>query len=153
MPSRIRVVIVDDHPVVRFGLAAIINLQPDMIVVGEAGSGQEACSICAETTADVVLMDASHRCRAPVELAQPRRRRSHAGHAADESGGCPAAILRARRVREESYGDSSEGGRFLSPIESWGNRGLWPRLPPHAAPASPALAGWARAGPGRLGYS
>jgi DNA-binding NarL/FixJ family response regulator len=51
------VVIVDDHPVVRFGLAAIIGLQPDMTVVGEAGSGEEACDACAKRPADVVLMD------------------------------------------------------------------------------------------------
>jgi len=56
-PSVIRVVIVDDHPVVRFGLSAIISLQPDMDVVGEAGSGEEACSLCASQPADVVLMD------------------------------------------------------------------------------------------------
>jgi DNA-binding NarL/FixJ family response regulator len=53
----IRVIIVDDHPVVRFGLAAIIGLQPDMTVAGEAGSGEEACSVCAARQADVVLMD------------------------------------------------------------------------------------------------
>ena len=39
-------IIVDDHPVVRFGLAAIIGLQPDMAVAGEAGSGEEACALC-----------------------------------------------------------------------------------------------------------
>lgn len=53
----IRVIIVDDHPVVRFGLAAIIGLQPDMTVAGEAGSGEEACALCAARPADVVLMD------------------------------------------------------------------------------------------------
>jgi DNA-binding NarL/FixJ family response regulator len=53
----IRVILVDDHPVVRFGLAAIIGLQPDMVVVAEAGSGEEACSICANQPADVILMD------------------------------------------------------------------------------------------------
>lgn len=36
--TTIRVILVDDHPVVRFGLAAIIGLQPDMFVVAEAGS-------------------------------------------------------------------------------------------------------------------
>jgi two-component system, NarL family, response regulator len=53
----IRVAIVDDHPVVRFGLAAIISLQPDMVVVGEAGSGEDACAMCAARPIDVVLMD------------------------------------------------------------------------------------------------
>lgn len=56
-PAKIRVVIVDDHPVVRFGLATIISLQPDMTVAGEASSGEEACTLCAERRADVVLMD------------------------------------------------------------------------------------------------
>lgn len=55
--ATIRVIIVDDHPVVRFGLAAIIGLQPDMTVVGEAGSGEEACTLCAKRPADVILMD------------------------------------------------------------------------------------------------
>ncbi|MGH9832563.1 MAG: response regulator [Blastocatellia bacterium] len=53
----IRVILVDDHPVVRFGLAAIIGLQPDMTVVAEAGSGEEACALCNRQPADVVLMD------------------------------------------------------------------------------------------------
>ena len=55
--SAIRVIIVDDHPVVRFGIAAIIGLQPDMTVAGEAGSGEEACKLCDSRPADVVLMD------------------------------------------------------------------------------------------------
>jgi DNA-binding NarL/FixJ family response regulator len=56
-PATIRVILVDDHPVVRFGLAAIIGLQPDMVVVAEAGSGEEACAICDKRAADVALMD------------------------------------------------------------------------------------------------
>jgi DNA-binding NarL/FixJ family response regulator len=55
--STIRVILVDDHPVVRFGLGAIIGLQPDMTVVAEAGSGEEACAVCSRHAADVVLMD------------------------------------------------------------------------------------------------
>ena len=56
-PAAIRVLIVDDHPVVRFGLGAIIRLQPDMDVMGEAGSGEEACRMCLDEPPDVVLMD------------------------------------------------------------------------------------------------
>lgn len=55
--AMVRVLIVDDHPVVRFGLAAIIRLQPDMEVIGEAGTGEEACRMCVEQAPDVVLMD------------------------------------------------------------------------------------------------
>jgi DNA-binding NarL/FixJ family response regulator len=53
----IRVLIVDDHTVVRFGLAAIIALQPDMTVAAEAATAEEACAICTERPIDVVLMD------------------------------------------------------------------------------------------------
>jgi DNA-binding NarL/FixJ family response regulator len=56
-PSPIRVLIVDDHTVVRFGLAAIIGLQPDMTVAGEAASAEEACELCEARPVDVVLMD------------------------------------------------------------------------------------------------
>jgi DNA-binding NarL/FixJ family response regulator len=53
----IRVLVVDDHPVVRGGLIGWLDAQPDLAVVGEAGDGQEALARVAETTPDVVLMD------------------------------------------------------------------------------------------------
>jgi len=53
----IRVLVVDDHPVVRGGLVGWLDAQPDLAVVGEAGDGQEALARVAETTPDVVLMD------------------------------------------------------------------------------------------------
>ena len=53
----IRVLVVDDHPVVRGGLVGWLDAQPDLTVVGEAGDGQEALARVAETTPDVVLMD------------------------------------------------------------------------------------------------
>jgi DNA-binding NarL/FixJ family response regulator len=55
--KKIRVLIVDDHPVVRFGIAAIVGSQADMLVAGEANTGEEACELCRTTAADVVLMD------------------------------------------------------------------------------------------------
>lgn len=55
--SRIRILIVDDHPVVRAGLAGLLSSQPDFEVVGEAGNGLEALSMLERLDADVVLMD------------------------------------------------------------------------------------------------
>lgn len=54
---RIRVVVVDDQVLVRTGFSMLINSQPDLEVVGEAGDGVEAIDLLARTAADVVLMD------------------------------------------------------------------------------------------------
>src|SRR5712671_1240598 len=54
---KIRVLCVDDHPVVRDGIAAIINLQPDMRVVGAAASGAEGLQRFLEIDPDVALVD------------------------------------------------------------------------------------------------
>ncbi len=56
---RTRVFVVDDHGILRGGLRALINLQPDMEVVGDAASGPEAVLGVKETEPDVVLMDIS----------------------------------------------------------------------------------------------
>lgn len=53
----VRIVIVDDHPVVREGLRAVLSAEPDLLVVGECGRGDEAVLLAAETRPDVVLMD------------------------------------------------------------------------------------------------
>jgi DNA-binding NarL/FixJ family response regulator len=57
VPEPIRVVLVDDQQLVRAGLAMVIDAQPDMIVVGQAGDGAEAVDLVGRTGCDVVLMD------------------------------------------------------------------------------------------------
>lgn len=53
----IRLVIADDHGVLRAGLRALLNAEPDMQVVGEAASGREALRLVAELTPDILLLD------------------------------------------------------------------------------------------------
>ncbi|MEP7244654.1 MAG: response regulator transcription factor [Gammaproteobacteria bacterium] len=54
---KIRVILADDHPVVRDGLAAIVNQQPDMMVVAEAGDGEEAITLFEQHSPDVMVLD------------------------------------------------------------------------------------------------
>ncbi|KAA9150566.1 response regulator transcription factor [Amycolatopsis acidicola] len=53
----ISVVLVDDHPVVREGLRGMLEAEPDLAVVGEAGSGDEAVAVNLARDPDVILMD------------------------------------------------------------------------------------------------
>jgi DNA-binding NarL/FixJ family response regulator len=55
--GKIRLLCVDDHPIVRDGIAAIINLQPDMILAGAAATGSEALERFFELRPDVTLVD------------------------------------------------------------------------------------------------
>jgi DNA-binding NarL/FixJ family response regulator len=58
---RIRILCVDDHPIVRDGLISIVNLQPDMEIVGAAGSGAEGLSLFRDVNPDITLVDLSLR--------------------------------------------------------------------------------------------
>ncbi len=57
MSDSIRVVLVDDQALFRAGIRMLVQSQPDLEVVGEAGDGDEAIAVVAETAPDVVLMD------------------------------------------------------------------------------------------------
>jgi NarL family two-component system response regulator LiaR len=56
-PNPIRVMIVDDHDMVRKGLATFLKVNEDLELVGEARDGQEALQLCEQVRPDVILMD------------------------------------------------------------------------------------------------
>jgi len=56
-PSQIRVFSVDDHPLLREGIAALVNNQPDMVLVAQASTGGEAIQLFKEYSPDVTLLD------------------------------------------------------------------------------------------------
>lgn len=56
-PARLRLLIVDDQPLIRRGMALILAEEPGIEVVGQAGDGQEAISLALATRPDVVIMD------------------------------------------------------------------------------------------------
>ena len=57
MKSPIRLIVVDDHPVVRDGLKGMVASQADLEVIGEAANGEEAVALAEQLHPDVVLMD------------------------------------------------------------------------------------------------
>lgn len=59
MTDRLRILLADDHNVVRGGLKALIDAQPDMEVVAEAADGEAACRLASEADPDVAILDVS----------------------------------------------------------------------------------------------
>jgi CheY-like chemotaxis protein len=55
--KRIRILLADDHAVVRQGFKMILGAQPDMEIVGEAGNGREAVELAENLKPDIVVMD------------------------------------------------------------------------------------------------
>jgi DNA-binding NarL/FixJ family response regulator len=76
----VRVLVVDDEPLVRAGLQMILGTEPDIEVVGEAGDGREALDAVARLEPDVVLLDL----RMPVMDGLETTRRLRAGHRGTE---------------------------------------------------------------------
>ena len=69
----IRVLLADDHSVVRAGLKALIETQPDMVVVGEASDGREVLDQLTQATPDIVVLDLSMPRLNGLETAQRLR--------------------------------------------------------------------------------
>jgi len=86
----LRVVLADDHPIVREGLRLLVNSQPDMRVVGEAADGAAACRAATELRPDVLVMDLSMPVLSGADATQIVKR------------DCPDVRILALTVHEES---------------------------------------------------
>src|SRR5438445_152738 len=64
----IRVLVADDHPVVRVGLREILTRQRDIVVLGEAGTGAEVCKLVEQKAWDVIVLDVTLPDRSGQEL-------------------------------------------------------------------------------------
>ncbi len=67
--EKIRIVVADDHAVMRMGMVNLFNRQPDMEVVGEAKNGQEALQVVQATEPDVIVLDMQMPVMDGVEVA------------------------------------------------------------------------------------
>jgi DNA-binding NarL/FixJ family response regulator len=76
--TAIRVLVVDDHPVFRLGMAALLRTLPDVELVGEAATGAEAVAAVEEHRPDVVLMDLDLGADSGVETTRELLRRDPA---------------------------------------------------------------------------
>lgn len=56
----VRLLLVDDHPMMRKGVAQLLELEDDLSVVGEAGSGEEALRLAAELDPDMIQIGRAH---------------------------------------------------------------------------------------------
>ena len=73
-PQKCRILIVDDHPLLRMGIAAILQASADMTVVAQAGSGEEAIRLFSAHLPDITLMDLRLPDRSGVEAIRAIRR-------------------------------------------------------------------------------
>ena len=88
----IRVIIVDDHPVVRAGLSSMLGKQPGLTLVGAAASAEEALALLESSPADVVLLD----------LRMPKMSGIEALHAIARLASPPRVIILSSFEFEES---------------------------------------------------
>src|SRR6185437_8115885 len=146
-PERIRILLVDDHAVVREGLRAFLALQDGFEIVGEAADGEEAVERASELEPDVILMDLVMPKRDGVSAMRELRRRGGSAHVivltsfldddrllpALEAGAAgyllknsqPAELARAIRAAHagEAIIDPTAAARLVNVLSGQGRRG------------------------------
>ena len=92
MTAKVRVLLVDDHDVVRLGLRTLLASASDIEIVGEAGDGEEALAACERLSPDLVVLDLSMKGMDGAAVTRELRRR-----------GSPAKVLVLTMHDEEDY--------------------------------------------------
>src|SRR5690606_23692103 len=113
----IRVLLVDDHAVVRTGFRLLLQTHPEMTVVGEAASGEEACRLYAELEPDVVLLDIAMPGMGGLEALKRIRARDHRARVLALSAHDDPMHAR-RALREGALGFLSKRGAPETLIEA-----------------------------------
>jgi len=128
--SRINIVLVDDHPVVRKGLRALLEAEPDLSVVGEAASGQEAVDLVERLKPALLIVDLRMPGLDGLEVTRQVSRRSphtrvlilsmHANEAYVTEGlrsGATGYVLKDTDSTNllQAVREVAAGGRYLSP--------------------------------------
>ena len=99
----IRILTVDDHPMLRDGIAALVSLEPDMTIVGEAADGAEALEAFRRLKPDVTLMDLHMPVMGGID-ALSAIRREHAGARVIMLTMSAADVLAARALKAGAVG-------------------------------------------------
>jgi DNA-binding NarL/FixJ family response regulator len=143
-PKKIRVLIVDDHPVVRVGLRATIDAEPDMEVVAEAGDGQAGINEYLQHRPDITLMDLRMPgISGPETIAQIRARHAAAAIIVITTYDADADVYRAVEAGARGYllkGTFTEGMLEAIRTVHAGGRLFAREVAPRAdRPAGPSL--------------
>ncbi len=100
----IRILIIDDHAIVRKGYIRIFSLEKDFVVVGEAGDASGTAALLAETAPDVALVDLSLRNTSGIHLIDTIKQRRPATKAIVLSMHCTSAhVMRSLRAGADGY--------------------------------------------------